>query len=60
VLAKELYDFRAVLLQRGIMFAYSGYITEPVLSGVGEALLVVIPMDLDRRLRALDVIGAKA
>jgi hypothetical protein len=38
VLAKKLYDFRAVLQQEGIMFAYSGYVTEPVLHGVGEAL----------------------
>lgn len=38
VLAKDLFDFRAVLLRKGIMFAYSGYVTEPVLNGVGEAL----------------------
>jgi hypothetical protein len=38
VLAKKLYDFRAVLQEEGIMFAYSGYVTEPVLHGVGEAL----------------------
>jgi hypothetical protein len=38
VLAKELYDFRAVMRARGIMFAYSGYVTEAVLSGLGDAL----------------------
>lgn len=38
VLAQELYDVRAVMQQKGIMFAYCGYVTEPVLSGVGEAL----------------------
>ncbi len=38
MLAKKLHDFRAVLQQEGIMFAYSGYVTEPVLQGVGEAL----------------------
>jgi len=38
MLAKDLFDFRAVLLRKGIMFAYSGYVTEPVLNGVGEAL----------------------
>jgi hypothetical protein len=38
VLARDLFDFRAVLLQKGIMVAYSGYVTEPVLNGVGEAL----------------------
>ena len=36
--AQELNEFRASMLRQGIMFAYSGYITEPVLSGVGEAL----------------------
>lgn len=38
MLAKKLYDFRAVLQQQGIMFAYTGYVTESVLQGVGEAL----------------------
>ena len=38
VLARDLFDFRAVLRRKGIMFAYSGYVTEPVLNGVGEAL----------------------
>jgi len=38
VLARDLFDFRAVLLRKGIIFAYSGYVTEPVLNGVGEAL----------------------
>lgn len=38
LLARDLFDFRAVLLRKGIMFAYSGYVTEPVLNGVGEAL----------------------
>jgi Family of unknown function (DUF6272) len=38
MLARDLFDFRAVLLQKGIIFAYSGYVTEPVLNGVGEAL----------------------
>lgn len=36
--AKELYQFRTYLRERGILFAYSGYVTESVLSGVGEAL----------------------
>ncbi len=38
VLARDLFDFRAVLLEKGIIFAYSGYVTETVLNGVGEAL----------------------
>ncbi|MEO0820104.1 MAG: SiaB family protein kinase [Pseudomonadota bacterium] len=38
MLAEELHEFRALLRKNGVMFAYSGYVTEPVLSGVGEAL----------------------
>ena len=38
MLAQELQDFRAFLRQKGILFAYSGYVSEPVLLGVGEAL----------------------
>lgn len=38
MLAQELHSFRALLRKNGIMFAYSGYVSEAVLSGVGEAL----------------------
>jgi hypothetical protein len=38
MLARELFDFRSILQKQGITFAYSGYVTEPVLSGVGEAI----------------------
>jgi hypothetical protein len=38
MLARELFDIRAVLRKQGIIFAYSGYVTEAVLSGVGEAI----------------------
>lgn len=38
MLAKQLHEFRSLLSNNGIMFAYSGYISEGVLSGVGEAL----------------------
>ena len=38
MLAKELYEFRNVIQAQGIIFCYSGYITEPVLTGIGEAL----------------------
>lgn len=36
--AKELFEFRSFMQQKGVMFAYSGYVTEPILSGVGNAL----------------------
>ena len=38
MLAEGLYEFRNVLRSRGVIFCYSGYMTETVLSGVGEAL----------------------
>ena len=38
MLARELFDLRAILNRQGIIFAYSGYMTETVLSGVGEAV----------------------
>jgi uncharacterized protein DUF6272 len=36
--ASDLFELRSILHRQGIIFAYSGYVTEPVLSGVGEAL----------------------
>jgi hypothetical protein len=38
MLARELFEFRSLLQEQGITFAYSGYVTENVLSGVGEAI----------------------
>lgn len=38
MLAHDLFELRSLLHKDGIIFAYSGYVTEPVLSGVGEAL----------------------
>jgi hypothetical protein len=38
MLARELFDIRSILRKQGIIFAYSGYVTEAVLSGVGEAI----------------------
>lgn len=38
MLAKETLDFRMYLQEKGIIFCYSGYITEDVLSGIGEAI----------------------
>jgi hypothetical protein len=36
--ARELFDIRSALRKQGIIFAYSGYMTETVLAGVGEAV----------------------
>jgi Family of unknown function (DUF6272) len=38
MLARELLNIRSILQKQGIIFAYSGYLTETVLSGVGEAI----------------------
>jgi len=45
MLSTELFSLRALLKQQGIIFAYSGYMTEPVLSGVGEALKRKLTID---------------
>ena len=45
MLASELLDLRGRLHKRGVIFAYSGYVTEPVLSGVGEALKQKLTID---------------
>ncbi len=45
MLASQLMDLRETLHSQGIIFAYSGYVTEPVLSGVGEALKQKLTID---------------
>ncbi len=45
MLASQLMDMRAMLHGQGVIFAYSGYVTEPVLSGVGEALKQKLTID---------------
>src|SRR6476469_10037906 len=45
MLAPDLFELRSLLHKRGIIFAYSGYVTEPVLSGVGEALKRKLAID---------------
>lgn len=45
MLGPDLFELRKLLHKRGIIFAYSGYVTEPVLSGVGEALKRKLAID---------------
>jgi uncharacterized protein DUF6272 len=45
MLAGQLMDMRSMLHKQGVIFAYSGYVTEPVLSGVGEALKQKLTID---------------
>jgi hypothetical protein len=45
MLAPDLFELRKLLHKQGIIFAYSGFVTEPVLSGVGEALKRKLKID---------------
>jgi hypothetical protein len=45
MLAKALYDLRSQLSQKGIIFVYCGYVTEPVLTGVGDALKLKLMLE---------------
>jgi hypothetical protein len=45
MLAKDLLEFQNQLRSAGVMFAYCGYVTEPVLAGVGEALKQKLAID---------------
>jgi Family of unknown function (DUF6272) len=45
MLAKDLLEFRDQLRHSGIIFAYCGYVTEPVLTGVGDALKQKLAID---------------
>ena len=45
MLASQLLDLRGMLHKQGVIFAYSGYVTEPVLSGGGEALKQKLTID---------------
>jgi len=45
MLARELFEIRSVLRKQGINFAYSGYVTETVLSGVGDAIKQKLALD---------------
>ena len=42
---RDLFDLRATLQRQGIIFAFSGYMTEAVLSGVGEAIKQKLTID---------------
>ena len=42
---RDLFHLRATLQRQGIIFAFSGYMTEAVLSGVGEAIKQKLTID---------------
>lgn len=50
MLAKQTYDFRGYLQEQGIIFCYSGYMTEGVLTGIGNAIKRKLEIeDADKR-----------
>jgi len=50
MLAKELYGLRRTMQGSGVIFAYSGYVTEQVLASVGEAIKQKMTIeDADRK-----------
>lgn len=52
MLAREMYQFRDELAQRGIIFCYSGYMTEEVLTGIGSALKTKLEFEREERARS--------
>ncbi|WP_135078993.1 SiaB family protein kinase [Terasakiella sp. SH-1] len=51
MLAEEMYKFRDVLADKGIIFCYSGYMTEDVLSGIGQAIRMKMELeDADKKI----------
>ena len=44
-LAQEMFDFRKVLVEKGIIFCYSGYMTEEVLTSIGKAVRLKLELE---------------
>lgn len=45
MLANEMYEFRNLLTEKGIIFCYSGYMTEEILSGIGQAIRMKLELE---------------
>jgi len=45
MLASEMFEFRNLLAGKGILFCYSGYMTEDVLSGIGQAIRMKLELE---------------
>ena len=52
MLAQEMYKFRGYLQEQGIIFCYSGYMTEEVLTGVGNAIKKKLELEQTDRMVA--------
>lgn len=49
MLATDMYEFRNYLRKTGIIFCYSGYMTEDILVGIGNAIKKKLSMDEEDR-----------
>ncbi|SCA55557.1 conserved hypothetical protein [Candidatus Terasakiella magnetica] len=45
MLAQDMYEFRNILAEKGILFCYSGYMTEDILSGIGQAIRMKLELE---------------
>jgi len=52
MLAQEMYKFRDDLAAKGIIFCYSGYMTEEILTGIGGALKSKLALEQEEKTRA--------
>ena len=52
MLAQQMYQFRDQLAAKGIIFCYSGYMTEEVLTGIGGALKTKLTLEQEEKGRA--------
>lgn len=55
MLADEMYKFRNQLQEQGIIFCYSGYMTEQILTGIGDAVRRKLEIEQADRNTALTV-----
>lgn len=55
MLADDMYAFRNQLAEEGIVFCYSGYMTEQILTGIGEAIRRKLEIDHTDRNTAMTV-----
>ena len=57
MLAKSFYTIRNNLHDFGVIFAYSGYVTEPILTGLAEALKIKLLIDAADKTTMRNVFG---
>ncbi len=55
MLADNMYAFRGQLQEQGVVFCYSGYMTEEVLTGIGNAIKKMMELEETDRMVAKDI-----